>query len=302
MSMVTEAEFSRRELASRQNPRSNAAMVFRAFCRNRGAVVGAIIVILSALVALVAPWIAPYNPEVDADPALRLAPVFTYGHILGTDAQGRDILSRLIYGSRISIAVGFLPVLFAALISLVLGLTAGYYQGWIGQIIMRAMDILFAFPMVLLGVVLAGVLGPGFRNIVVTLTIVFIPYLTRVIYTATAAIRQQEFVIAARAAGARDWQIIMDEILPNILSPVIVYCTTNIGLMIVFGSGLSFLGLGIQPPTAEWGVMTSDGRQYLGVAPHVAAVPGIAILLLALGFNLLGDGLRDALDPHLHGK
>lgn len=285
-----------------RGPRSNAALIWRAFRRNRGAFVGGVIVLVSVLVALAAPWVAPYHPEIDAEPSLRLAPVLSPGHVLGMDGQGRDILSRLIYGSRISIAVGVLPVLLAAAISLVLGLTAGFYQGVLGQVIMRAMDILFAFPMVLLGVVLAGVLGPGFRNIVITLTIVFVPYLTRVIYTSTTDLREQEFVIAARASGARNWQIIVDQIIPNILSPVIVYCTTNIGLMIVFGSGLSFLGLGIQPPAAEWGVMTSDGRQYLAVAPHVATVPGIAILLVAIGFNLLGDGLRDALDPHLHGK
>jgi len=282
--------------------KSNLFLMWKAFKKDKAAVFGAIIVILSILIAILAPVISPYDPNVAEDTSLRLKPPGTEGHLLGLDGQGRDILSRLLHGTLLSLSIGFLPVLFAFIISVTLGVIAGYYQGWLGTLIMRVMDILFAFPMVLLGVALAAVLGSGFPNLVTTLTIVFIPYLTRVVYSATIEVREKEFIVAAKACGSRDFQIILGDIVPNILSRVIVYCTTNIGLMIVFGSGLSFLGLGIQPPDAEWGSMTRDGKDVISLAPHVAAFPGIAILLVAVGFNFLGDGLRDALDPHLRDK
>lgn len=281
--------------------RSQWRMTWRALRRDKAAVVGAIVIALVALAAIFAPWISPYDPNFTF-PELRNAEPGTAGHILGLDGQGRDILSRLIWGGRISLPAALLPVLVATAISVILGLFAGYYQGWLGGVIMRIVDIFFAFPMVLLAVAVAGILGPGIVNVMLSISIVLIPYITRVVYTTAVEVSHQEFMEAARAAGARNFNLITEQMLPNVLSPTIVYATTIVGLMIVFASGLSFLGLGIQPPDAEWGVMTADGRGVLPIAPHVATIPGLLILVVALAFNALGDGLRDALDPHLRAR
>jgi ABC-type dipeptide/oligopeptide/nickel transport system permease subunit len=203
----------------------------------------------------------------------------------------------MLWGARISIAVGIVPVILATVTGVPLGLMAAYYGGWFGTLVMRLIDIFFAFPMVLLGVALGAVLGAGTVNLIITLTVVFLPFITRVVFRATEQVKREEYVLAAKICGARDRNLIWGQILPNIMSSVVVYATTNIGLMIVFGSGLSFLGVGVQPPTSEWGVMVSSGMRYLSVAPQVSTVPGLAILLTALGFNLIGDALRDALDP-----
>ena len=165
---------------------------------------------------------------------------------------------------------------------------------------MRVMDVLFAFPVVILAIGIAGILGPSMMNVMLSLTIVLVPYITRVAYSATLEVRGREYLEAARASGASGWHLMFGHILPNILPPLIVYSTTIVGLMVVYGSGLSFLGLGIQPPTADWGIMASAGRDVLSIAPHVSTIPGVVILLVALSFNLVGDGLRDALDPRSH--
>jgi len=277
---------------------SQLAVVWRTFKRDRVAVTSAVIIIIATLAAVGAPWIAPYSAY-EGDGALRLNPIGTPGHLLGLDGQGRDILSRLIWGGRVSIASGVLPVAVAALISLVLGVTAGFYQGIIGGVIMRVMDVFIAFPIVLLAAAIAGVMGPGMLNVMLSMVIVIVPYVTRTVYSATVEIRRLEFVEAAYAAGARNVNILFGQILPNVLSPLLVYSTTIIGVMITLAAGLSFLGLGVQPPEPDWGIMTSDGRVVLDIAPHVATIPGLAIVIITLAFNLLGDGLRDALDPHL---
>ena len=254
--------------------------------------------VIVILISIMAPVIAPegYN---EARPELRLAPLLTSGHIFGTDGQGRDILVRLIYGGRISLPIAAVPVLFSGIMGFFIGLVAGYSRGALNQIIMRIMDVFFAFPMVLLAIAIAGILGPGMMNVMLSIVIVLVPYVARVAFTATMVIRDFEFVEAAQAGGASRLRIMFREILPNIFSPIFVYCTTLFGNMIIMAAGLSFLGLGIQPPVPDWGIMCSDGRSVLGVAPHVTAIPGIMILLVSLSLNLIGDGLRDALDPRL---
>jgi peptide/nickel transport system permease protein len=215
------------------------------------------------------------------------------------DGQGRDILTRLMWGGRVSIPIALVPVTISTLVSLVVGLIAGYFKGVVGEIIMRFLDIFYAFPTVMLAIAIAGILGPGMMNVMLSICIVLVPYITRVVYTTSLVVSEEDFVEAAKASGANDIQIVFNQIFPNILSPIIVYATTTMGLQIVFAAGLSFLGLGVQPPVADWGIMTANGRDVIQIAPHVSAVPGALLLLVALSFNLLGDGLRDALDPKL---
>ncbi len=271
---------------------------WEAFSRDRLAVAAAAAILIVCVSAVLAPVISPYDPTV-GDNSLRLAPIGTPGHLLGLDGQGRDTLSRLIWGGRVSLAIALLPVAVATLISVVLGLIAGFFGGKVDMLIMRTLDVFFAFPAVLLAVAIAGVLGPGMLNVMLSITMVLVPYISRVAYMATVTVKNELFVDQARVCGARPWQILLHHILPNTLSPVIVYASTLVGILIVLGAGLSFLGLGITPPTPDWGIMCSDGRNFLSVAPHVSAVPGIMLILVAMSFNIVGDGLRDALDPKL---
>ena len=274
---------------------STLYLVWRALLSDPFALMGTLIIAAFVLAAILAPVIAPYGPN-DADPTLRLRGIGTEGHLLGLDNHGRDVLSRLIYGTRLSLVAGIVPVVLGALIALPLGLIAAYY-GRIGQVIMRTMDVLFAFPMVLLAIMLAFFLGPGLVNLIIALVIVLVPYNTRVVYVQALAEREAGYVEAARAAATPDFRIIFVEMLPHVVAASVVYSMTIVGTIIVTAAGLSFLGLGVQPPTAEWGIMTSEGRTVLHIAPHASTVPGIAIFLLVIGFNLVGDSLRDALDP-----
>lgn len=274
---------------------STLYLVWRAVLSDPFALLGALIIAGFAFTAVFAPWLVPYGPN-DADPTLRLRGIGTEGHLLGLDNHGRDVLSRLIYGTRLSLVAGVVPVVLGALIALPLGLIAGYFNR-IGQFIMRTMDILFAFPMVLLAIMLAFFLGPGLVNLIIALVIVLVPYNTRVIYVQALAEREAGYVEAARAAATPDFRIIFIEMLPHVVAASVVYSMTIVGTIIVTAAGLSFLGLGVQPPTAEWGIMTSEGRTVLHIAPHASTLPGIAIFLLVIGFNLVGDSLRDALDP-----
>lgn len=249
------------------------------------------------LVTFLAPWISPYDP-IAADPSLRLGLPGTPGHPFGLDAQGRDILSRVMWGGRTCLLASIVPVTIAVIASLLLGLVAGYARNRWSALIMRAIDILFAFPMVLLAIGLATALGPGIWTVSLTIIFSATPYLTRVVYAGVRAERDKEYVEAARALGATRTHILLVEILPNVLTSVLVYGTTLIGSMIIFQSGLSFLGLGTQPPTADWGRMVSEGAQVLVLdAPHVATIPALAIVFVSLAFNWLGNGLRDILDP-----
>ncbi|WP_100499294.1 ABC transporter permease [Geodermatophilus chilensis] len=285
-------------VASAVKRRSKPALMWRALRRDKAAVISIGVLLVLALVSVFAPLIAPYDP-LEGDATQRLEGIGTAGHLLGLDGQGRDILSRLIHGGRYSLTVAVLPVLVAGPIALLIGMSAGYFGGRVGDAVMRVLDVLFAFPVVLLAIAIAAVLGPGLLNVMLAIGITMVPYMARVVYTATVQESAKEYVEAARAAGATQGQILRQQLLPNVLSPLVVYGTSLCGLMIVLAAGLSFLGVGVTPPAPDWGVMTSDGRSVLleGYG-HVATIPGIVILVAALAFNLIGDGVRDALDPH----
>ena len=268
----------------------------RVFLRDRQAVIGLLIIAITGGAALAAPLISPYDP-LTSEGVKRLAPIGTPGHLLGTDEQGRDILSRLIWGGRASLLVGILPTVAAGIVALGLGLLAGYLGGAVDHVIMRALDVFFAFPLVLLAIAIVGVIGPGMGNQMFALAVVLVPYSTRVVRTAALSVKPLEFVEAARALGAGNGRLIGRHLLPNVLPPLLVYTSTLVGMMIVASAGLSFLGLGVQPPTPDWGVMVGNGRLVLYRAAHVATIPGIVIVVAALAFNFVGDGLREALDP-----
>lgn len=257
-----------------------------------------VLLVLMIAIALLAPWLAPYDP-LQAFPGLRLAAPGTSGHLLGGDNQGRDMLSRLMWGGRSALGASILPVIFAAVVSLGLGMLAGYRHGAISAFIMRCIDMLFAFPMVLLAIGLSAVLGSGYLTVIITLICSVIPYLTRVVYSDTRVEVQKEYVEALRAQGASHADILFRELLPNVATPLLVYTTSLLGGMVVFLAGLSFLGLGVQPPQADWGRMVGEGAQMMILgAPHIATLPALAIVVVSLAFNWLGDGLRDLLDPH----
>jgi peptide/nickel transport system permease protein len=253
------------------------------------------LIILIVLLALFSPWLAPMDPE-KSSMANRLRPIGHPKFLLGTDEQGRDMLSRLLVGGRVSLMMGILPVLLATLVGGGFGVVAGYYGGKVNMVIMRTMDIFFAFPSVLLAVAIAGSLGGGIGNQMLTLTVVLIPPLCRVAETATSQVRALDFVDAARASGASTLSILFNHVLINILSPVLVYASTLVSISIILASGLSFLGLGVSPPTADWGLMLSTLRQSIYVQPLVTALPGVAILVTSIAFNLVSDGLRQAMD------
>lgn len=253
------------------------------------------LIILIVALAVFAPWLSPMNPE-KSSMANRLRPIGHPKFLLGTDEQGRDMLSRLLWGGRISLMMGIIPVFFATLIGGAFGVIAGYYGGKVNMVIMRTMDIFFAFPSVLLAVAIAGSLGGGIGNQMFTLTVVLIPPICRVAETATSQVRALDFVDAARASGASTFSILTSHVLINILSPVLVYSSTLVSISIILASGLSFLGLGVSPPTADWGLMLSTLRQSIYVQPFVAALPGLCILITSIAFNLVSDGLRQAMD------
>lgn len=265
--------------------------------KNKLAVFGGSIILLFMLVAFLAPFLVPYEPN--KTNLLRRLKGPSAEHFLGTDALGRDILSRIIYGSRYSLVSGFVSVGIAVLIGTLLGLAAGYYGGWLEQVIMRFMDMLLAFPGILLAIAFVAVLGRGFLNALIAVGLHSVPGFARVVRGSVLSVKEREFVEAARAAGAKDGRIIFKHIFPNIITPVIVMATMRLGATILAAAGLSFIGLGAQPPMPEWGAMLAEGRSYLRSAPHITTFPGIAILMTVVGFNLFGDGIRDALDPKL---
>lgn len=245
--------------------------------------------------ALLAPLIAPFDPD-KTSMLYRLKPIGFRHFLLGTDELGRDMLSRLLYGGRMSLLTGFLPVIFATAIGGFLGIVAGFAGGWVNTLIMRLMDVFYAFPSVLLAVAIAGTLGGGVDSGLLALTLVFVPPMCRVAETTTTQIRSRDFVEAARASGASDWSIIRVHILRNVVAPILIYASSLISVSILLASGLSFLGLGVSPPTADWGLMLSTLRQSVYVQPVICALPGAAIFLASLSFNMLSDGLRQAMD------
>lgn len=269
----------------------------RRFVRNAVAPVGLFVVATSVGVALLAPAVAPHDIRT-MRPQDALHPPGA-GYLFGTDEFGRDVFSRVLLGARVSLAVAFLSVLTALLLGTTLGLTAGFYGGWWDAVAMRVMDVLFAFPAILLAIALMAVLGTRLVNLVLAIGIVYTPQFARVARAAALAVRGMEFVDAARALGLGNARIIRRHLIPNVLAPITVQVSLSLSLAILSESALSFLGLGTQPPTPSWGNMLSEGRQFLELAPWNAVFPGLAIMVAVLGFNLLGDGLRDLLDPRL---
>jgi len=255
------------------------------------------LVILGVIVlaALFAPVIAPADPY-QTSMLRRLQPIGTAGHLLGTDELGRDMLSRLIYGGRLTLFVGAFPVLVAFVVGTLLGVTAGYFGKRINMLIMRTADVFYAFPSILLAVAVSGALGGGTANAILCLVVVWIPLITRVAESVTTQIRALTFIDAARASGASDWAIIAHHVLNNVLGPVFVYATSLIGVSIIVASGLSFLGLGVQPPEPEWGLMLNTLRTAIYINPWLSILPGIAMFITSLCFNLLSDGVRQAMN------
>ena len=278
--------------------RSSVAEAARMFRRSGSALFGLVLVVVLGLAAALAPLLAPHDPNL-IDTARRLARPLTAGHLLGTDEFGRDLLSRLLYSARTSLVMGLAATALAAAAGSALGLLAGFVGRWVDQLVMRSIDTLMAFPYFLLAIAIIATLGPGLVNGMVAVAIVNIPFYGRIVRATVLAVKQTEYVEAARALGLSELRLSLSHVLRNCLAPIVVAVTLNVGGMITALAGLSFLGLGVQPPTSDWGSMLSSSRQYMNVAPHVAALPGLAIFLAVLGFNLLGDGLRDALDPRL---
>jgi peptide/nickel transport system permease protein len=269
----------------------------RRLLRDRAAMVGLLVVALLVVIAAAAPAIVPHPPN-DQSFRIKLEPP-SPEHLFGTDEFGRDIFSRVLIGTRVALGVGIFPVLIALVVGVGLGLVAGYYGRQVDQVVMRLVDILLAFPWLLLAIGIMAVLGPGINNVVIAVAIVYIPAFARIVRGSVLSIKEKEFVEAARAMGQPDSRIIVRHILANAWAPIIVLSTLSIGQAIIYAAGLSFIGLGTQPPDADWGVMLSSGREYLRDAPWLGFFPGFAILITVLAFNLFGDGLRDALDPRL---
>jgi peptide/nickel transport system permease protein len=272
--------------------------VVRMFRRSHAAVFGLGLVVALTLGAVLAPMLTRHDPN-EVDTARRLARPLSPGHPLGTDEFGRDMTARLLHGARTSLAIGLAATALAALAGSLCGLLAGLGGGWIDHAIMRSIDTLMAFPYFLLAIAIIAALGPGLVNGMIAVAVVNIPFYGRIVRGTVLAVRETEYVQAARALGVAPTRLAVKHVLRNCLAPIIVAVTLNVGGMITALAGLSFLGLGVQPPVSDWGSMLSSSRQYINVAPHVAALPGLAIFLAVLGFNLLGDGLRDALDPRL---
>ena len=273
---------------------------FRRVFFSRGVVVfGLIVLVLLLLVAVFAPWIAPYDPyEMGVGKSLENP---NAQHWLGTDIIGRDTLSRLIYGSRTALMVGFISVGIAGIFGIPLGIIAGYLGGFTNSIIMRAMDALLCFPMLILALVLAAVLGGGIQNVIIALSVATLPGYARVACGVTMSIRENDYILSGQAMGSSDIRIMLKHILPNAFPPLIVLMTMQLGALILAEAALSFIGIGIEPPGAAWGAMVNTGRYYLRTNPELAFAPCLAIMLVVFAFNMVGDGLRDALDPRLRG-
>jgi ABC-type dipeptide/oligopeptide/nickel transport system permease subunit len=280
--------------------------------RKTSARIGAVLLAIVLVCALGAQWIAPHSPTdsfigVNGSKRLDKPCVHLFGcaaskaqHVMGLDGNGRDVLTRVIYGARISLLAGFATVVVALLIGTVLGLVSGFYGRWIDNLIMRVMDVFLAFPSLLLAIFIVTVLGQGLLNAVIAISLVTIPVYARIVRASVLSIKEQDFVAADRALGVRPVRLLLHRILPNSLTPLVVQATLGFATAVLEVAGLSFLGLGVRPPLAEWGSMISDGRGQVFTAPHLVLFPGIMILINVLAFNLIGDGLRDALDPRLN--
>lgn len=269
--------------------------VWTRFLRDKVAVCAGCVAAGLVLMAIFAPWIAPADP-LDGSMIKRLSSIGTEGYPLGADELGRDMLSRLIYGARLSLFMGVVPVLIAFAIGAAIGIAAGYLGGWVNTITMRVLDVLYAFPSVLLAIAISGALGAGILNGLLSLTVVFIPPIARVAESVTTSVRKLEYIEAAQASGASSLRIVRDHVLGNVLGPIFVYATSLISVSMILAAGLSFLGLGVSPPNAEWGLMLNTLRNAIYVQPWLAALPGVMIFLTSISFNMLSDGLRSAMD------
>jgi ABC-type dipeptide/oligopeptide/nickel transport system permease subunit len=296
-----------------KQPSSLYQDAIRHLLQKRSAVVGMIILLVLVFVAVFAPFIAPYDPDqsfISAGERKRTAPcIHLLGcpqekpqHIFGLDANVRDFFSRIVYGARLSLVVGFASIGFAVVFGLFLGAIAGFVGGWVDDAIMRSMDVLLAFPALILAIAIVTALGPGLINALIAIGIVTIPVYARIIRASILSVKEQDYILADRALGVPSGRILFRDILPNAITPLIVQATLGIGVGIIEVAALSFLGLGAQPPTPEWGVMVGDEYQSYRTAPHLVFIPGFFIALVVLGFNLLGDGLQDALNPRLNRR
>ncbi len=277
-------------------PESHWWQALRRFFAHKGGTVGLVVLIFWVVVALAAPLIAPYDPDMLVGRA-RQAP--SAEHWFGTDQLGRDMLSRVIYGSRVSLLLGLVSVTIGMIPGVIMGMTAGYFGGWVDAVISRFIDALLAFPSIILALIIIATLGPGIMNVMIAVGIAAIPEYARLMRASVLAVKSQPYVEAARLVGNPPLRIMVRHIFVNANAPLVVFTTLQIGIAILVGAGLSFLGLGAQPPTSEWGLMSAEGRQLLRRAWWISAFPGIAILTVVVAFNLLGDGLRAALDPKM---
>jgi ABC-type dipeptide/oligopeptide/nickel transport system permease subunit len=272
---------------------------FRVFLKRGLVIFGLVILLLFIITSIFGPLFAPHPPNAMNLDKILIKP--DSQHLLGTDYLGRDTLSRLIYGARMSLMVGVVSLGIAAVIGIIAGMLAGFYGGWVNAIIMRIMDALLAFPMILLALILAGLLGGGLKNVMIAIGVALIPAYARLMCGQVLSIRENDYILAGMSMGSSNWRVMFRHIMPNAFPPLIVLVTMQIGGAILAEAGLSYLGIGIQAPTASWGSMVSDGFGYLLTNPLLSFVPGIAIMLVVFAFNMVGDGLRDALDPRLRG-
>lgn len=283
----------------RSSPRIESYKLFwKRLSKNKAAVVGGFFILLFIVVSIVGPWFTTYDPNQVA--VLNKLQPPNAENWFGTDNFGRDIFTRIIHGMSLTLKVGFLSVGMGGSVGVVLGIFAGYYGGKVDTIIMRVMDVLLAFPGILLALAIVSVLGGSLTNVIIAVSVFSIPAFARIVRGSTLTVRNLEYIDAVRALGATDFRIIFKHILPNVMSPIIVQATLRIATAVLTASGLSFLGLGAQPPAPEWGAMLNDGRAYMSTAPHIILFPGIMIVLVVLAFNIFGDGLRDALDPKMN--
>jgi dipeptide transport system permease protein len=273
------------------------------FSENRGAVIGLVVFALLVIAALLAPLLAPYGPNEQYRDAVLVPPSWAAGgragYLLGTDQVGRDMLSRLLYGARFSLFIGIVVVTASLVSGVVIGLVAGYFRGWVDTVIMRLMDVILAFPSLLLALVLVAVLGPGLTNAMIAIALVYQPHFVRLTRASVMSEKTKDYVVAARVAGAGPIRLMTRTILPNCLAPLIVQATLSFSTAVLDAAALGFLGMGAQPPTPEWGTMLAEAREFILRAWWVVTFPGLAILVTVLAINLIGDGLRDALDPKL---
>lgn len=290
---------------------SPAKESFRRFLRHRSAQVGLFLLGVMLIAAIFAEWIAPYDPIIPIMTEKRRSPpcIHLFGcpadqkeHLMGMDGNNRDLFSRVVFGARLSLTIGISTITFAILTGGLLGLVSGFYGGWIDNLIMRIMDVLMAFPSLLLAIAIVSVMGPGLKNALLAISIVSVPIYARVVRSSVLSVKGLDYVDASRALGASNARLLFTRILPNALTPLIVQGTLGIASAILSAAALSFLGLGAEIPTPEWGLMLGEERNSVFNAPHLVFFPGVAIMLTVLSFNLIGDGLRDALDPRLRGS